>query len=132
MSAVAAFEAATPLVQALREPDYRVAEEAALVWLLQPDGDELEQLSSTLIERDARRLGHLLDLLLGLDHCNDLLSERIYRVVDDLRDRIEIDLDQPAHERWRADRTFDAERLQTRLAVAGSAAGLPQRLNSTQ
>jgi hypothetical protein len=118
MISAAPFETASPLGVALRDPDYRMAEEAAAAWLLRPDFDELEALSATLIDRDARRLGHLLDLLLQLEPCAELPQERIYRVLDDLRDRTDIDHDRPASERWDADRTFDAERLNARLLGA--------------
>ncbi len=115
MNTAAQFETASPLELALRDTDYRVAEDAAVVWLMHPDYNELDTLSATLIERDARRLGHLLDLLLHLELCPEPLHDRVYRVLDDLRDRIEIDHDQPASERWKSDRCFDVQRLRERI-----------------
>jgi hypothetical protein len=115
MNTAAQYETASPLELALRDIDYRVAEDAAVAWLMHPDYNELDTLSATLIERDARRLGHLLDVLLHLELCPEPLQERVYRVLDDLRDRIEIDHDQPASERWKSDRCFDVERLRERL-----------------
>jgi hypothetical protein len=115
MNTAAQYETASPLELALRDIDYRVAEDAAVAWLMHPDYDELDTVSAGLIERDARRLGHLLDMLLHLELCPEPLQERVYRVLDDLRDRIEIDHDQPASERWKADRCFDVDRLRERI-----------------
>lgn len=120
MNSAAERETVSLLRATLTDLDFRAAEEAASVWLMKPDYDELEALSMSLIERDARRLGQLLDLLLSLGVSDDSDRERVYRVLDDLRDRIEIDHDQPASERWKADRTFDLERMRERMAQAGA------------
>ena len=125
MNSGAQFETASPLELALRDIDYRVGEDAAVVWLMHPDFDELDAVSAGLIERDARRLGHLLDLLLHLELCPEPLQDRVYRVLDDLRDRIEIDHGQPASERWKSDRCFDVERLRERLGEGKVGAKAP-------
>lgn len=108
-------EIASRLSRALRDPDYGRAEDALLAWLTRPDCGELDRLASSLIERDARRLGHLLDLMLQFELVPGVDSERLYRVLDDLRDRTGIDHDQPLDERWNADRTFNGARLAQRL-----------------
>lgn len=118
MNSAADRETVSRLRETLTDPDFRAAEEAASGWLMKPDYDELEALSLSLIERDARRLGQLLDLLLSLGLSHGIARERVYRVLDDLRDRIEIDHDQPASERWKADRTFDLGRMRERMAQA--------------
>lgn len=116
------FEMTSVLDQALREQDYRQAEDAAVAWLMHPDYDELDAISAALIERDARRLGQLLDVLLSLELCTEAQQERVYRVLDDLRDRVKIDHDQPTAERWKSDRCFDVGRLRERIADGQGAA----------